>query len=572
MRPPSLRPPAREGEAPPPPRRDDWRLVLVMFAFLLAYAVMAVQMALAALGDPAEPARDRAERPAKPVRGAIVDREGRILAANLPAWAIFADPRDIRAPARAAEQLAPIFPELGRARLQERLSRKAKFTWVRRPVTPQQKAAVMDLKPAIPGLQFGRRDRRVYPGGRAVAHLIGSTQWGEERVDAAEIVGAAGVERHFDERLRDPALVDTPVALSIDLGVQAALRDVLSRGVARNGAKGGAAVLLDVRTSEVLALLSLPDFDPNAGVRRLAGGEENPRFNRAVSGLYELGSVFKPITAAMALDLGVAGPETMIETKGPLFYGGQRIGDIHAMPAAMSVSDIIRRSSNVGAARLARRIGTNRFQDYLARLGLLEPLPLEIGEAGSARPMRPRRWSELSTMTMSFGHGLAVSPLHLAAAFATIANDGRLVVPTLVKGGRKPGPRVFSERAAADVLDMMRAVVTRGSGVRGKVEGYEVAGKTGTADKARRDGRGYHRDRTLASFAAVFPVSDPRYALLVMLDEPTDPESGSRQASRTAVPVAAESIRRVGPMLGLRPVPKPVLPEFLPGTEIGRRR
>ncbi|GMG82338.1 penicillin-binding protein 2 [Paralimibaculum aggregatum] len=563
--------PASTGEAAgelAPVRRDDWRLVLVMFVFLLAYGALAAKMAMAALGDPAEPSHAAGLHPETPVRGAITDRAGRLLAANLPAWALYADPREIRDPAAAADALAPIFPRLGRDELYRRLSAKRKFVWVHRPVTPRQKAAVMDLKPAIPGLKFGRRDMRVYPAGRMAAHLVGGTKYGSEGVNAAELIGTAGAEFHFDERLRDPALRDTPLPLSIDLGVQAALTEILQRGIEHTSAKGAAGILLDIRSSEILALVSLPDFNPNSEVRSVAGGEDNPRFNRAIKGVYELGSVFKPITAAIALDAGIAGPETMIETGTPVRFGRQRIRDMHAMPAAMTVTDIVRRSSNIGAARLARAVGTRRFRDYLDRLGMLEPLPLEIGEAASARPMLPPNWTELSTLTISFGHGLAVSPLHLTAAFATIANGGRLVVPTLMKGGRAPGEQVFSERTSAQMLDMLRAVVKRGTGRRTDVEGYAVGGKTGTADKARADGRGYHHDRVLASFASVFPVTNPRYAMLIMLDEPTDPESGKREASRTAVPVTAEAIRRLAPMLGLRPELPPVLPPQ--GTEARR--
>lgn len=555
-----------------PVRRDDWRLVLVMFAFLLAYGALGSQMALTALGDPAEPALSGASSYETPVRGAITDRDGRLLAANLPAWALYADPREIRDPAAAATALAPIFPRAGIDTLHRQLAAERKFVWVRRPVTPRQKAAVMDLKPAIPGLKFGRRDMRVYPAGRIAAHLVGAVKPGEERVSSAALIGAAGAEFHYDARLRDPAMVETPLALSIDLRVQAALTEILARGMRHTSAKGAAGVLLDVTTGEILAMVSLPDFDPNAEVRSVGGGAANPRFNRAVKGLYELGSVFKPITAAIALDAGVAGPETMIETGSPVVFGRQRIRDMHAMPAAMSVTDIVRRSSNVGVARLARSVGTRRFRDYLDRLGLLAPLPVELGEGPSAKPIWPKRWSELSTMTMSFGHGLAVSPLHMASAFATIANGGRLVVPTLEKGGRAEGPQIFSERASAQVLDMMRAVVRRGTGRRTDIEGFAVGGKTGTADKAREDGRGYHHDRVLASFASVWPVTAPRYAMVVMLDEPTDPESGKREASRTAVPVTAQAIRRISPMLGLRPLPEPVLPGSGSSTETGGTR
>jgi len=361
------------------------------------------------------------------------------------------------------------------------------------------------------------------------------------------------VEQAFDAYLRDPAAMAEPLALSIDLTVQAALTEILARGVRRTGAIAGSAILMRVATGEVLAMVSLPDFDPNApvAVGGLDGEAENPRFNQAVAGVYELGSVFKPLTAAMALELGVARPETRLRTGRPIREGGHRIRDIHRMPEFMSVTDVIRRSSNVGVARLAQRIGVDRHKAMLDRLGMFAPVPIGLPEA--ARPLLPPKWTDLSTLTISFGHGLSVTPLHLVAAYATIASGGERVVPSLVRGGRAPGERVFSEATSREVLAMLRKVVTDGSGRRLDAPGYRVGGKTGTADKRRRDRPGYDPTRTRASFASVFPVDDPQYVMLVMLDEPTDPETGSRQASRTAVPVTSEAIRRIAPLLDLEP-------------------
>ncbi len=543
---------------PPAPRRDDWRIVLVMLAFLVAYGAVAGRMALTALGDPSEPERAAAEPERDPVRGAISDRTGQLLAANLPAWALYADPREIRDPDAAADALAPIFPRIGRDRLRRRLGSDAKFVWVARPVTPAQKTAVMDLSPAIAGLKFGRREMRVYPAGRTAAHLMGGVRAEEERVNTAVLVGQGGVERHFDERLRAAEAPARPLALSIHLGAQTALREALSDGMARTGAGAGAGVLLDARTGEVVAMVSLPDFDPNAPVERLSGGAANPRFNRVVSGVYELGSVFKPITAAVAMDLGLVGAETMIETGSAVVVGRNRIRDMHRMPAAMSVADVIRRSSNTGAARLARAVGGRRLRAALDRMGLLAPLPIELAEAGAGRPMEPPRWGELATLTIGFGHGLAITPLHMAAAYATIIGDGRKVVPSLLPGGVPRGEQVVSPQVTREMRTMLRAVVARGTGRRANIEGYEVGGKTGTADKAKPTG-GYWQNRVLASFAAAFPMSDPAYVLVVMLDEPTDPETGRREASRTAVPVAAAAIRRIAPLLGMRPIELPAI-------------
>ncbi|MEM7498370.1 MAG: penicillin-binding protein 2 [Pseudomonadota bacterium] len=548
--------------APEPPRahareRDNWRLILVIFAFILFYAVLGGRMALMALSEPAEPTLG-ATAQAEPVRGAITDRAGRLLAANLPAYSLYAHPADMHDAEGSAHALAEIFPDMAEEELLALLTDRRSFVWVRRPVTPRQKDRVLDI--GEPGLLFGHRDLRFYPAGRTAAHIVGGVKAGREAVQHAELVGAGGAERHFDARLRDPARSGEPLALSLDLSAQAALSDVLAAEKTRLGAKGAAGVLMKAKTGEVVAMVSLPDFDPNERPKKKdrAGGR-SPRFNRAVQGVYELGSVFKPITAAMALDAGVANPDSLIATGEPIVWRRNRVRDMHRMPAQMTVTDIIRRSSNVGSARLALMVTTPRFKAYLDALGMFEASPLEIAEARGSRPLLPPKWTELSTMNIAFGHGLAVSPMHLAAAYATLANGGRRVVPTLRQGyvPEGAGEQVFSPRAARQVLAMLRAVVSDGTGRRAEVKGYEIGGKTGTADKPREDGRGYARDRVLATFAAVFPVSDPEYVLIVSMDEPTD-RSGrypSRQASRTAAPAVREAVRRIAPILGLRPRP-----------------
>jgi cell division protein FtsI (penicillin-binding protein 3) len=371
------------------------------------------------------------------------------------------------------------------------------------------------------------------------------------------LVGSGGIEGYFDERLRDPAQQATPLALSIDLTVQSALRDVLAAGVDKFSAIGAAGVLMDVRNGEILALVSLPDFDPNRPSAGFAGPAElNPRFNRAVQGRYELGSTFKVLTAALAIDIGVAQADTLIETAGPIYFGRRKIRDLHRMPPEMTVADIVVRSSNVGSARLALRVGTPRMKDYFRRLGMFEPTSLELVEAERAVPLLPAKWTDLSTMTISFGHGIAVSPVHLAAAYATLANGGRRVRPTLIKGGAELGERVFSAETARMMMRIIREVVRGGTGRRTDVPGYEVGGKTGTADKYRPGG-GYYNDRVISTFASVFPTSNPKYMLLISLDEPVD-RSGpvvKREASRTAVPVTALAITRIAPLLGMRPLP-----------------
>ncbi len=553
----------RDGEAGPhdpgpvrPGRtREDWRLVLVVLTMVLVYGAVGLRMGLLALTEPVEPRMAGGAGVTTPLRGEITDRNGNLLAANLPAFSLYADPGAIKDPAAVAADLAAIFPDDDYERLLKRLSRKARFAWIKRPITPRQRQAVLDL--GYPGLKFGSRVMRIYPAGRTAAHLVGGVKAASEDVRFAELAGSGGVEGYFDARLRDPAQIGTPLELSIDLTVQAALRDVLAAGMKRFSAKGATAILMDVKTGELHAMVSLPDFDPNLKPKPYNGPAElNPRFNRAAFGRYELGSTFKVLTAASALESGIVGPQTMIETGSALTLGRYRIRDTHKLPPEMTLTDVVVRSSNVGSARLALNLGTERLKDYLNRLGMFEPLPLELAEAAQAKPLLPPRWTDLSTMTISFGHGLAVSPIHLAAGFATLANEGRRVRPTLIKGGREPGEQIFSVATSRAMLQIMREVVRRGTAQRGRVPGYDVGGKTGTADKFRPGG-GYYDDRVISTFAAVFPIAEPRFALVVSLDEPVD-RSGKyvrREASRTAVPVAAASIERIAPLLGLRPRP-----------------
>jgi cell division protein FtsI (penicillin-binding protein 3) len=544
---------ASRGSATTRPR-DDWRLIVVILTLFLVYAAVGIRMGFMALDEPVEPQLSRGVGIGAPVRGEIIDRNGNLLAANLPAFSLYAHPREIKNPAAVTRDLAVIFPDIPTEQLLKRLKRGASFVWIKRPITPRQRQQVLDL--GYPGLKFGSRTMRIYPAGRTVAHIVGGVRAATEDVRYAELVGAGGVEGYFDDRLRDPALLGEPLELSIDLTVQAALRDVLAAGMQRFKAKGAMAVLMDVRTGELVAMVSLPDFDPNRVPERFNGAAEfNPRFNRAAQGRYELGSTFKVLTAAFALESGVVGPDTLIETGSALSYGRHRIRDTHRMPAEMTVTDIVVRSSNVGAARLALLVGTPKFKDYFKRLGFFDPLGLELAEVQGAMPLLPPKWTDLSSMTISFGHGLAASPVHLASAFATLASGGKRVRPTLVKGGGEPGERVFSTETARRMMKIIRQVVSRGTGRRTNLPGYEIGGKTGTADKYRPQG-GYYKDRVIATFASVFPTSNPKYALVISLDEAFD-DSGKvikREASRTAVPVTAAAIERIAPLLGLRPL------------------
>ncbi|MDD9707567.1 penicillin-binding protein 2 [Seohaeicola sp. SP36] len=541
-------------------QRAEGRLLMLGVFFVCAFAMVGGRMALLAASEPSEPRASAAGAEIQALRADIVDRQGRILATNLETFSLYAQPPLMVDPEHAATELARIFPDLDRDRLIRDFTGTRKFLWVKRRLSPEQQQAVHDI--GDPGLLFGPRDMRLYPNGTLAAHVLGGAGFGREGVHAAEVIGVAGVERQFDEQLRDPARAGQPLELSLDLTIQAATEEVLAGGMRLLNAKGAAAVLMDVHTGEVISIASLPDFDPNDRPVAPTQGrpDDSPLFNRVVQGVYELGSTFKIFTVAQALEMGMVTPDTIINTKSPMTWGRHRISDFRNYGPELTVSKVIEKSSNVGTARIAIDIGAERQRAFLGQLGLLETTKFEMVEARGGKPLLPPRWSELSTMTISYGHGISATPLHLAAAYATMVNGGTKVEPTLLKqNGPQFGPRVISEKTSEQLRRMLRLTVSQGTASFGDVPGYAVGGKTGSADKPRIDGRGYETDKVLATFAATFPAHDPKYVLIVTLDEAVE-TSGSeprRTAGWTAVPVAAEVIRRVAPLLGLRPEIEP---------------
>ena len=540
-------------------QRAEGRLLVMGLLFFSAFTVVGARMGLLAATDPVEPRAAASGASILAQRADIVDREGRILATNLVTHSLYAQPQSMVEPERAAEELAAIFPDLDAEDLKEDFTGSRKFLWIKKKISPEQMQAVHDI--GDPGLLFGPREMRIYPNGALASHVLGGASFGREGVHSAEVIGTAGVEKTFDGWLRDPGNGGQPLQLSIDLGIQATIEEVLYGGMKLMNAKGATAVLMDIHSGEVMAMASLPDFDPNTRPQPALKGDpsDSPLFNRAVQGVYELGSTFKVFAIAQALDLGLVNPQTKIATKSPMTWGKHRIRDFHDYGAELSVTDIIVKSSNIGTARVALQIGGERQKAFLGTLGLLEPTGIEMVEAPTGKPILPRNWPEITTMTVSYGHGLSASPLHLAAAYASVLNGGTKVVPTILKSPAvKPGPRVVSEQTSSIMRTMLRAVVTRGTASFGEVPGYAVGGKTGSADKPKPTG-GYYKDRLIATFASVFPAHDPEYVMIVTLDEPSE-TSGSeprRTAGWTAVPVGAEIIRRVAPMLGLRPEVEP---------------
>jgi cell division protein FtsI (penicillin-binding protein 3) len=538
--------------------KAETRLLLLGVVFILGFTAVAGRMALVSATVPVEPRRVGTAAPILTQRAEIVDRDGTVLATNIVTASLYAQPMEMIDKRRAADELARIFPDLDAEALHAGFTDGRKFLWIKRSISPEQRQWVHDL--GEPGLLFGPREARLYPNGAVAAHVLGGAGYGREGVDAAEVIGTAGVERVFDARLRDPARVAEPLRLSIDLEVQTALEDVLAQGMERLKAKGAVGILMEADTGQIRALASLPDFDPNLRPALPTEGDpaDSPLFNRAAQGRYELGSVFKPFMVAGAIEEGLVGPQTVVDTKGPMRWGRFSIRDFHDYGPRLTVEDVLVKSSNIGSARIGLAMGAERQHDFLGKLGLLEASPVELVEAGRTAPLLPQRWSDLTTITISYGHGMAVTPLHLTAAYATLVNGGFRVHPSIVASDARPSEadRVISASTSAEMRDMLRQVVVRGTAKSADVKGYDVGGKTGTADKPNAAG-GYARDKTISTFAAFFPAKAPKYVLVIALDEPTTiiNNTAFRTAGLTAAPVLGHAIRRIAPVMGLWPEP-----------------
>ncbi|HAE04126.1 MAG TPA: penicillin-binding protein [Rhodospirillaceae bacterium] len=469
-------------------------------------------------------------------KATITDRNGVIVATSLTTTALAARPDRLLDPVDAARRLAQLFPELDESDLRAKLTSDSPFVYVNRKLTPKMEQAVMQL--GIPGLEFERAETRVYPHGRLLSHILGYTD-----VDGK---GLSGIERGLEDRLRASK---EPLRLSIDLRFQHVVHDELSKAVEEYSAEGGAGIVMDVNTGEVMAMVSLPDFDPN----HPANTPEVNRFNRATFGTYELGSTFKIFNTAMSLESGAASLNDGYDATNPIKISRFTISDYHAKSRYLTLPEIFVYSSNIGSAKMALDVGPPAQKAFMNNLGLLEPIALEIPETG--RPMFPNPWNPINTMTIAYGHGLSVTPLHLANGVSAVLNGGELLPPTLLARDNAPeGRRVISERVSFDMRRLMRLNATEGSGKAALVPGYMVGGKTGTAEKPGSGG--YKKRALISSFVAAFPMNSPRYVVYVVLDEPrgTKKTFGFATGGWVAAPAAGAIIERVGAIAGVKPV------------------
>jgi cell division protein FtsI (penicillin-binding protein 3) len=513
----------------------------------LAVAGQLLRLGTVGLGDTrmasAEPINQSFSRPD------IVDRDGRIIATDVAANSLFADPALVFDRDEVAEKLARALPGLDRDELRAQLAdRNRRFVWIRRGLAPIEAQRVHDL--GLPGLAFRRELKRVYPSGALLGHVVGQVN--------PDNRGISGIEHFIDESGRaEPvhgAVTSSarPVRLSIDLGVQHAVLDELTKAVARYRATGAAGLVMDASSGEIVAAASWPPIDPN--VPGSIPDKDKP--DRLQGGVYELGSMFKALTIAMSLDAGLATLDKVYDVTRPLTFGRFEITDLHSLGRPLSVRDIFIHSSNVGAAMMAMEAGNSRQLVFLAGMGLTEPIRTEAGPV--APPLLPQHWGGVETATIAFGHGIAVAPLQFTAVMACLINGGHRVTPTFLarpSGAAQPGDVVIKPATSAAIRELMRLNVTmaHGTGRRAEVEGYRVGGKTGTAEMPGKGG--YKEKSVISSFVSALPMDHPRYIMLVSLFEP-QPEEGKSHgitAGLNAAPVTAAIVERVAPILGVLP-------------------
>ncbi len=526
------------------------RMRFAALGFLVLYGAICGRLIY--LGFKPDPATSRraAAQAVSASRPDIVDRNGEVLASDVKVMSVFAEPRRLIDKDEATELLTAVLPDIDSRDLRERLGAKKGFVWVKREVTSHQRDEVFHL--GLPGVGLIAENKRVYPNGPIGAHVLGFAN-----IDNA---GIAGIEKYIDGQgladLHNMGFAATPgdlkpIALSLDIRATHALRDELEKGVEHFKAKAGAAAIMDVNTGEIVALASLPDYDPNKPTDAL----DPNHINRMNVGVYEMGSTFKALTIAMALDSGKLNLNSKLDASGALSFGRFKIHDYHAQNRALTVPEVFTYSSNVGTARMAMGQGVEKHKAFLKKLGQLTRMRTELPE--SAEPIVPKNWGELNTMTIAFGHGLAVAPLQAMMAVSALMNGGYMITPTFLKRSeeeaKKNAEQVIKAETSEAMRYLMRLNAEIGTAKKVDIDGYFVGGKTGTAEKVI-NGR-YSKTRLFTTFMAVAPSDQPKYLFLTIMDEPQGlPETGGyATAAYNSGYVTGQIIQRVGPVLGLAP-------------------
>ena len=528
------------------------RIRLVAIGFSIAFLAIVLQLAnLTVLKGMSVEDGTLAELQPRLPRPDIVDRNGAVIATDIAVASLYADPRKIIDVEEAVESLTATVPDLDAKALRAKLIQPGRaFVWLKRQVSPEERDAVYNL--GIPGVGFVNERRRVYPMGRLAAHTVGYVDLDSK--------GIAGIEKYLDDQGalytaslgEDSGQTASPAQISTDTRVQHALTDELALAVAKFKAIAAGGIVIDITTGEIIALVSLPDFNPNQEDKKF----RKEQANMMTSGVFELGSVIKAVTFAMAFDYGVTDLKGKYDARFPLVIGNASISDYHAQRRVLTVPEIFTNSSNIGTARMALDVGTEGHQEFLRRVGLFDRLTTEVPE--SAKPLLPKHWSKLATATAAFGHGFAVQPLQGISVIGGLLNNGVMTAPTFLKRevaeAEVLAKRIVKRETSEKMRYLFRLNVTEGTASKADVIGYRVGGKTGTAEKVE-NGR-YAPDKLLNSFIGAFPMDNPRYAIIVMLDEPkATPETyGFATAGWNAVPTAGKIIERIAPLLGVRPV------------------
>jgi cell division protein FtsI (penicillin-binding protein 3) len=526
------------------------RVGFAILVFAAVYAVIGGRLVMfAVVGEGHGMRRTAAQDAIATARPDIVDRNGAILATDVKTPSLFGEPRRIIDKDEAVELLTAALPDLDAGEVRERLSSRKGFVWLKREITPQQQKDIYRL--GLPGIGFLRENKRVYPNGPVVSHLIGHVNIDNQ--------GIAGIEKWLDGNgLADlhragfaTDRLQKPVELAVDLRVEHALRDELLKAKDKYKAKAAAGLVSNVRTGEIVALVSVPDYDPN----NPREANDPTRINRLTTGVFEMGSTFKALTLAMALDSGKANLNTLFDARASLRYGKFKIGDTHPLGRSITLAEVFTYSSNIGAARIALSQGVPAHKAFLKKLGQLDRLRTELPE--SAEPLVPKNWGELNTVTIAFGHGLSVAPLQAVMGINAVINGGYLIPPTLLKRSEEDAMKFARRVVKTETSDKMRYLMRLnaeiGTAKKADVPGYYVGGKTGTSEKVVH-GR-YSKKQVLNSFTAILPADNPKYQLLVMLDEPQAlPEThGFITSGWNAVPTGGKVIERIAPLLGITP-------------------
>lgn len=517
------------------------RLLVVFFTFVLIFLVIVgrlVDVSLLRRGCEESLASGRALGGIY-VRADIVDRNGELLATSLKTSSLYANAQVVLNPQEAANKLAQVLPELNPKDLLHRLKSGKGFIWLARHLTPQKQAEIICL--GIPGIYFQQDERRVYPYGELFSHVLGYTNIDNQ--------GLAGIERKFNEQLLGKK---EPLRLSLDARAQHVLRDELLAGIEKFKAQGGAGLIMDVRTGEIIAMVSLPDFDPNQVGK--VGPKAIALFNKITLGVYEMGSSFKILNTALYLDSGAGNVFTKFDVSAPLRIGHFRVPDFHPAHHPLTVAEVFTESSNIGSGKMAIQMGSTLQKAFFKKIGFFAPVILEIPELGA--PIYPEKWREDTTTTAAYGYGISVSPLHLVTAVGGIVNKGIMQKPTLLKVDPSkviPGSRIVSEETSEIMCKLMYMIVAEGRGKKARVPGYEVGGKTGTANTL--EGRSYKKGSNMTSFMGAFPMRNPKYAILIMVDRPQAVEGtyGFNAAGWNAAPITSKVVSRIAPLLHVAP-------------------